>query len=105
MTPEQIAELALIAKMHRPMTHAQCASVKAMLPSILADLERLAKLEAIVDRLPKTADGVAVVQDMKLYCDSGNLVMGYSIDECNAMPLSECYSTRESALAAGEEGK
>jgi len=39
------------------------------LPSILSDLERLAELEAIVDRLPKTADGVPVTPGMEVWTD------------------------------------
>lgn len=84
-----------------------------------------AELKAVVERLPKTADGVTVVEGMKLWVrwDSGGVsesepMSGYRLAECrvlhpnfgsfNATRLlfdGRAYSTRaaaESALAAKE---
>lgn len=75
-----------------------------------ADNERL---QAIVDKLPKTADGVPVVPEMPLYMPGSNTVGevnpmtvndGYSWPNANgsspASRLDDCYSTREAAEAA-----
>lgn len=67
---------------------------------------RVADLEAIVERLPKTADGVPITPEMPLWYwwepqyteDDPILQMGQASAGPNAPHL--CYSTREAALAA-----
>lgn len=77
------------------------------------------RLQAKLDKLPKTADGVVVVPGMELRhphdsCDKGDgwhiwipqdvLDMALSGDDeiSYGIPVSDCYSTREAALAAKE---
>ncbi|MDF1700818.1 MAG: hypothetical protein P1V36_06635, partial [Planctomycetota bacterium] len=83
---------------------------------------RVAELEAIVGRLPLTADGVRVVpgdlpwfefdgamrqaDDISLDSRSnrdGSFGMAFIVgDDCEWIPLSDCYSTREAAEKARE---
>ncbi|MEQ8770080.1 MAG: hypothetical protein RIB60_06180 [Phycisphaerales bacterium] len=88
--------------------------------------DRIAALEAIVKRLPKTADGVPVVpghEPTKLYnpdyagtkwfeVDAGDIEFGDSDREWSvcwggwdydSTPVSDWYSTREAAEAAKED--
>lgn len=89
------------------------------------------RLQAIVGKLPVTADGVPVVPGMQLYAPSETvcsyhkhdiaagtlpryafsplvqLVCETGIDHCAEMPICKCYSTREAAETArltGEKG-
>lgn len=85
--------------------------------------ERLAKSEAVVGKLPVTADGTRVVPHMdRIYHPSkpGWSFHAYGDKEQSAMdvsrpatdgymkgcfvPVSDCYSTSEAALAARSEG-
>lgn len=73
---------------------------------------RLAELERIVERLPKTADGVVVMAPDKVFTRYGaeRFVMGFpdgdvracenSIEYDPSCPVSDCYSTKEAAEAA-----
>ncbi len=83
-----------------------------------------ARLKAIVDMLPKTADGVPVVPGMAIWCERGHLA-GASLDEglvfCDGdgcfesgdailgavgpgqYEFRDCYSTRELAEKAKEQ--
>lgn len=73
------------------------------------------ELRAIVDKLPKTADGVPVVPGRDFvywrYDSEGrrwhvlNRLMVLPVGGGASEPLSECYSTREAAEAAKAEGK
>jgi hypothetical protein len=74
------------------------------------------ELRAVVEKLPKTADGVAVVPGMVVYAihpmtDSYVAMMVYmdaDNDEWqngNRNDFSECYSTKAAALAAKGGGK
>lgn len=85
-----------------------------------AEIERL---RAIVDRLPKTADGASIVNGDRIYeapCTISGRVVEHSVqhvdddgwlvisDDGSYEPpiianLSRCYSTREAAEAAAEE--
>ena len=83
-------------------------------------LARLDALQALVDKLPKTADGVPVVDGDELYHPSvgDNSMFGVHAETkaywiWNSGPnegshwtdtISSCYSTREAALAAKVEG-
>ncbi len=70
--------------------------------------------EAIVAKLPKTADGVPIVPGMKVYqTDPTGYVQGYDVGVNQAaddsswpspayLTYSQCYSTREAAEAAAE---
>ena len=77
-----------------------------------AEIAKNRELRAIVDRLPKTADGKPVTPGMDLYGGSGFLVCCDAIDIGNGRPVDailsgtpmrdwscEFYSTREAALA------
>lgn len=90
-----------------------------------AELEQaaaeLARLRAIVEKLPVTKDGVSVVPGMVIYGselivgDEGATVMFAAQDnaffemmiEGDTIELSECYSTREAAAArkGAEDGE
>ena len=63
----------------------------------------IAELEAIVDKLPKTADGVPVVPGMELWFvnEHGKASMGVTTPTFGQ--VSRFYSTREAALAAKEK--
>ena len=74
---------------------------------------RLAELDAVVERLPKTADGVPIVPGMTIY---KHLPAGFTLSEylCfedvgGGLHLLTCgpafYSTRAAALAASATGK
>jgi hypothetical protein len=79
---------------------------------------RLAEAEAIVAKLPKTADGVPITPGMELWGSlgwnnepakatlRGTYAEGYSVGTpewgMNVRPEVECYSTREAAEAAKE---
>lgn len=82
------------------------------LPIIAAELHRLRE---IVDKLPKTADGVTVVPGMVLWtdvCDVKETSSGFSYDgfstrlgtipclRMRPMDYPKCYSTKEAAEAA-----
>lgn len=60
----------------------------------------IAELEAVVGRLPKTADGVPVVPGMELWSSSR---LGYSTLSDYAVDPSEWYSTESAVRAAAEE--
>ena len=77
---------------------------------------RIAKLEAIVEKLPKTADGVPVVpgQDVFDYNRYEVFVRHVEMEafeydddggKCAFGGIHDCYSTREAAEAAKEEGE
>jgi len=84
---------------------------------IEADLRRrCAELEALVDRLPETQDGVRVVPGMSIYLLRDGEIFEILVTEIqhydgawevyydwDCYPVDECYSTREAAEAAGEE--
>lgn len=94
------------------------AALRNSLPSILSDLSRLAELEAIVDKLPKTADGVPVMPGMTVFFTTGkgcsvNGIVQHVTSACCGntsgaglhwwRSTSDCYSTREAAEAAMAE--
>ena len=81
--------------------------------------ERIAELEAIVEKLPRTADGVIIVPGMDLYGYGRSVsgrryesnekdicLAGYSGDYYDPHPIdpSNLYSTPEAAEAASQEG-
>ena len=76
--------------------------------------DEIARLTAIVDKLPKTADGVTVVPGMLLYHYATGRPLGNVVTYTAGMrahgqwavaayPVGDCYSTREAAEAAGGE--
>jgi hypothetical protein len=82
--------------------------------------DEIARLTAIVDKLPTTADGVSVVPGMNVYFQwhSGEIVRHpvafIRIDKDDTWLYFEralyrstgvCYSTREAADAAGKDGE
>ena len=69
------------------------------------------RLQAIVDRLPKTADGVPIVADMEVWligsnCDpfqvtvENEIVIRFPDQETSRHYTSWCYSTKEAAEKA-----
>lgn len=72
-------------------------------------LSRLAAAERVVEKLPKTKDGVRVEPGMTVYEPTDSSHEGvwkwsvYVAAGCDGGTLiEECYSTREAALAAGK---
>lgn len=76
-------------------------------PALLAEVSRL---QAIVDKVPKTADGVPLAIDtdgtMVVWGQDGRhmraTVSASDADGFAEYELSECYSTREAAEAAAK---
>lgn len=82
-------------------------------------MERVGELEAIVEKLPKTADGVPITPGMKVWGTSPfggvrdpataqlrGFFDEYPIFACewgHNVAGRECYSTREAALAASKK--
>jgi hypothetical protein len=70
--------------------------------------EHIVKLDAVVDALPKTADGVTVYPGMELYVlthDDGiqqDVASGMTADRYNAHDVRHCYSTRAAVETASE---
>lgn len=74
----------------------------------------VARLQAIVSRLPLTADGVPVEPGAKVWTPGGAEWEVYcadraceprSYDNDPSMKISECYSTREAAALAAKDTK
>lgn len=98
--------------------------VKAIIDKAFADqMAEIERLRAIVDKLPKMADGVAVVGGETVYANPENIfprsVGKYRVlsggekatdapwifcGKPNTIDIDECYSTRQAAEAA-EQGK
>jgi len=69
--------------------------------------EEIERLRAIMDRLPKTADGVPIVAGMELWRVRADVVihrfaMISDVDVEGSDPATLCYSTREAAEKARE---
>ena len=70
--------------------------------------DRIAELEAIVEKLPKTADGVAVVPEETVWFRGMGLTVRWhhslqrwaGVQGSWCPDISSCYSTREAAEAA-----
>ena len=85
----------------------QWVNFKICLPQVQLDEAELARLQGIVEKLPKTADGVPVTQYTTLYYPAGE-----EIWECPVMgmvaktphggdiTISMCYSTLQAAESA-----
>lgn len=95
--------------------NAFCGGVGAHV--ILAEQDaEIKRLRAIVDKLPKTADGVPVVPGDDLWSHYYNEVIGVKMPWLAVGPNEDgrgqtgydparCFSTREAAIAASKEGK
>lgn len=77
------------------------------LPTYAELEEKVAELQAIVDKLPRTADGVPVVPGMVLHYRRGWQVLGAMVGEYadregdwHCVAIDDCYSTRQAAEAA-----
>jgi len=69
-------------------------------PRARAVANEVHRLQAIVDKLPKTADGVPVVPgDIAYTTDGRSMRINTS---ASGHVISDCYSTREAAEAAKE---
>lgn len=90
-----------------------CDAAEAMADKILGLRAKLATKEAIIDKLPKTADGVPVVPGMELHTPDGGIVTACWVSEKSAAFLDgvaildnwrvdNLYSTPEAAKAAKE---
>lgn len=82
--------------------------------------ERMSLLESLIANLPSTVDGITIVPGMKLYCPVTKYdhlivtavhthnavslesvdVMGRKVNEWESVPVGNCYSTREAAIAS-----
>lgn len=74
-----------------------------------AAIAEIEQLRAIVDRLPKTADGVPVVGGMEVWRARADavihrFVMITDVDTEGSDPVTLCYSTREAAQKDLEPG-
>jgi hypothetical protein len=87
------------------------AAPKASFPRVARDhiksvIAAMRDAQAIIDKLPKTADGVVVVPGLPVFHpNEGEMVIdasGVPDEESGGWcyPPNECYSTREAALAA-----
>lgn len=80
--------------------------------------DEIKRLQRIVDKRAKTEDGVPAVPGMIVWfsngsgtirkvCDGGKYGYAVEVDDADGprvrVPLSDCYSTREAAEAAGDE--
>ncbi len=88
-------------------------------PATMLDIaEEIERLQAIIDKLPTTEDGVPVYHDQEVWLRIGNRITHAVIVEvrrdnvlCSvrvdmrpmSVSLSQVYSTREAAEAAGGE--
>ena len=79
---------------------------------------QIKQLQAVVDKLPKTADGAPVTLGMKVYVYNADMIHVGKVDVFNGigdngrkyywrgsfipfqLPIEECYSTRKAARAA-----
>ena len=65
-------------------------------------------LQATVDRLPKTADGVTITQDMVLYSAKDTMITAdvviHEFNGCSLYDTKEWYSTRKAAAEVGKNG-
>lgn len=66
--------------------------------------KEVARLRAIVSRLPTTVDGVPVVPGDTVYCWIGTRVEAVLIRSARSDRYAYCYSTREAAEAAEAAG-
>jgi len=83
----------------------RCAQIRDALAFIAVARAELARLRDVVDKLPKTADGVPVVPGMTLWCPSmehGPRSQTTIIEPEFRCELLSRYSTREAAEAAKE---
>lgn len=80
----------------------------------LAATKEIERLQSIVDKLPKTADGVPVTPRMQVWCKTPvGGVEALKLPHANSeesirsgfgwVRLYQCYSTREAAESAGGE--
>ncbi len=94
MTPEQRETIEYyVTKMMR-FEHEEATAIRAL----LADHSRLSE---IVERLPKTADGVPVAPGTTLWTVLGGNLEQVQISHGGGL-YTECYSTPEAARAAME---
>lgn len=100
---------------HAKTLKQECPANRACIDSLLGDLlEENKRLQAIVDKLPKTADGVPVAPGDKVYrageYTSAQLTIARDLPEYNGgwqdgrVRIENCYSTREAAQAALDKG-
>ena len=95
------------------MNGRSCAEWPQLPGACRAAIARIAELEAIVGKLPITADGVRVVPGQQIwwwpsdrpyrpncYADIGSIYTAIPVDGGSAEPMCECYSSREAADAA-----
>ena len=94
-----------------------CTLAPAMLDEITALRQRVAELEAVVAKLPRTKDGVIITPDLPLYFLSpvheigmgGAKLVGFEVSEpmpaqySNLIAAQNAYSTEAAALAARKE--
>jgi len=70
-------------------------------------LDELARLRAVVERLPKTADGVPILTGMTLYSAKETIIIGelraHELNSCSLYDTTQWYSTRAAADAAKEK--
>jgi hypothetical protein len=97
------------AEAERDFHQSQATELQATVASQAAEIERL---RAVVERLPKTADGVPYLPGSPLFLECSGIAVGgtgYMFTEkqdpsnwsvCDFRKIKDCYSTREAALAA-----
>jgi DNA repair exonuclease SbcCD ATPase subunit len=93
-------------------TKPQCDEQSVVPGAVEALMRRVAELEAVVNQLPKTADGVPCIPgetplwhrshiDRQGHVDDkGNAAFYYGCGEYRYEAVGDCYSTREAAQAA-----
>ena len=82
------------------------AAIRALPDALAAKDAEIARLGAVVERQPKTADGVPAHNGMKVWYpgdDDYGTVTFHVCDEGGYTAINKCYSTRAAALAAKEK--
>ena len=86
----------------QPVSHTEFTARCGKFMHVSCLFRECERLQTIVDRLPKTADGVPVVPGQFIYSSDGRAMMmlTYAQHEGHMAYPDVCYSTREAAEAA-----
>lgn len=106
-------EIAVETKHPVTLSSEQVRSTARVTLSLIA---RIREMEATVSKLPKTSDGVLLIDCERLYCPSGHPVERIDDGRCwcercehgvggagRSFDETECYSTGDAAIAARKE--
>ncbi len=100
-----MASIEDILRSHGSFVEARCPDGAAIRVDMDLAAEEIERLRAIVDKLPKTADGVIVAAGDLVWhpkCSSAPCRVD-GIAQAGFFNVKDCYSTKEAAEAAGED--